>query len=203
MHTRPPLDAATLADDPIDVFAAWFADARTRGHDAPETCALATVGEDGAPSLRMVLLRGFDARGFVFYTNYESRKGRELEANPAAALTFHWPRADRQVRIEGRAARVSAAESDAYFAARPYASRLSALASPQSRPIAGRDALLARVAEARAAHPGPGVPRPPHWGGFRIAPVRIEFWQGGADRLHDRLRYDAGHSGWTCVRLAP
>lgn len=203
MRIREPLDPAGFAADPVTQFARWFEDARASGEAEPEACALATVGADGAPSLRMVLLRGVDPRGFTFYTNYESRKGAELDAHPAAAMTFHWPRAARQVRIEGPARRVSAAESDAYFAGRSPASRRSAIASPQSRPLADRAELLARAAAAAAAHPGDDVPRPAHWGGYRIAPARAEFWQGGPDRLHDRLVYEPAGGGWRIVRLAP
>jgi pyridoxamine 5'-phosphate oxidase len=198
-----PLDASAFAADPVTQFAAWFAEARAGGEAEPEAAALATVGAAGAPSLRMVLVRGFDARGFNFYTNYESRKGRELAMCPLAALTFYWRSASRQIRIEGTVERVSAAESDAYFATRARESRLSAIASPQSRPIADRAELVARIARAAAAHPGPETPRPAWWGGFRLVPERIEFWQQGPHRLHDRLVYGRYGDDWRLERLAP
>lgn len=203
MHARPPLDPADFAADPMDQFQAWFEGARAVGETEPEACALATVGEDGAPSLRMVLLRGCDARGFVFYTHYRSRKGRELAADPRAALTFYWRAVDRQVRVEGRVERVSASESDAYFAARPRDSRLGAIASPQSEPLPDRAALETRYRNAAAAHAGADVPRPDHWGGFRLVPAAVEFWQSAPHRLHDRLRYRSEGGGWMLERLAP
>jgi len=203
MHERPPLDPADFAVEPMAQFDAWFDDARRAGQAEPEACALATVGGDGAPSLRMVLLRSHDARGFVFHTNYRSRKGLELASNPRAALTFYWRAVDRQVRIEGIALRVAAAESDAYFATRARDSRIGAIASPQSEVIAGRSDLEARYRDAAAAHEGRDVPRPPHWGGFRLAPESVEFWQAAPHRLHDRLRYRREAGGWRIERLAP
>lgn len=202
-NERPPLDPAGFAADPMVQFAAWFADAGAAGQSEPEACALATAGEGGAPSLRMVLLRGHDSSGFVFYTNYRSRKGRELDADPRAALTFYWRAVDRQVRIEGTVHRVSDAESDAYFAARPRDSRLGAIASPQSEPIADRATLESRYRAAAAAHEGRDVPRPAHWGGFRLTPSSMEFWQSAPHRLHDRLRYVAVNGVWRIERLAP
>jgi pyridoxamine 5'-phosphate oxidase len=203
MHTRPPLDSTTFANDPMTQFAAWFADARAVNQPEPEACALATVAADGSPSLRMVLLRAFDASGFVFYTNYESRKGEELATRPRAAMTFYWRVADRQVRVEGRVQRVSSAESDAYFAVRPRDSRISAIASPQSREIEDRATLEARVRATERAHASGDVPRPAHWGGFRLTPVRVEFWQARPHRLHDRLVYVRASGAWSLRRLAP
>jgi pyridoxamine 5'-phosphate oxidase len=166
--------------------------------------ALATVGADGRPAVRMVLLKGFDARGFAFYTNLESRKAAELAANPRAALLFWWDRLHRQVRVEGPVEPVEAAEADAYFASRPYGSRIGAWASPQSRVVEGRAVLEAREAELAARFPEDApVPRPPHWGGYRVRPELFEFWQGRRSRLHDRLRYAREGSGWRVERLAP
>jgi len=172
----------------------------------PNAMTLATVGPDGRPSARMVLLKGFDHRGFVFYTNYSSRKGRELTANPAAALVFWWPPpVHRQVRIEGLVERVSHEESDAYFRTRPFGSQLGAWASNQSEVIAGRDILELRLERLTATYAGGEVPLPPYWGGYRLAPDVIEFWQGRPNRLHDRLRYsrDGATAGWTLERLSP
>jgi pyridoxamine 5'-phosphate oxidase len=203
MVPRPSLDPATFAEDPMTQFEHWFEDARARGEREPEACALASAGSDGSPSLRMVLLRGRDARGFVFFTNYESRKGRELAARPAAAMTFYWPSAERQVRIEGPVERVGQAESDAYFSSRQRESRLSAIASPQSRTLSSRRELEALFEEASSRNPGAEVPRPLHWGGFRLTPDRVEFWQTGAHRLHDRLCYRHDGGAWRVERLAP
>jgi len=203
MPHRTALDPAAFATEPWTQFAAWLEDARACGEEEPEACALATVGADGAPSLRMVLLRAHGRHGFVFYTNYESRKGLDLAADPRAAMTFYWRAVDRQIRIEGRAERVSAAESDAYFASRPRESRISALASPQSRVIEDRAALEARVREAAAGTTGRDVPRPAFWGGYRLLPDTFEFWQAGPHRLHDRLRYAREGAAWRLERLAP
>jgi pyridoxamine 5'-phosphate oxidase len=190
-------------DDPIAQFAASFERAR-RGepHDATGVC-LATADARGRPSARMVLLKGFDQRGFVFYTNYGSRKARELEANPRAALCFYWPSIDEQVRVEGPVARVSAEESDAYFARRDRSSRLGAWASRQSEPLPSRSHLLGRVVRVGARHPVGAVPRPPFWGGFRLVPEAIEFWRSRLHRLHDRVLYTRAGDGWTRRRLYP
>lgn len=164
---------------------------------------LATATRDGHPSARMVLLKGFDARGFVFYTNYESRKGGELEQNPQAALVFFWVELERQVRVEGRVERAAPAESDAYFASRPLGSQIGAWASAQSRVIAGREPLERRTAELEDEYAGREVPRPSQWGGYRVVPHVIEFWQGRPSRLHDRLRYRQKDGGWIVERLSP
>jgi pyridoxamine 5'-phosphate oxidase len=199
----PRLDVTTAAPDPLDQFRAWFEEARAAGVREPEAMALATADAAGRPAARMVLLRGADARGFVFFTNRTSRKGRELDSNPRAALLFHWSSAGRQVRIEGAVSPVPDAESDAYFDARPVGSRASAIASPQSEAVPDRAFLEARVREVLAAHPHGRLPRPPHWGGYRLAPDAFEFWQEGAHRLHDRVRYRRAAGGWIRERLAP
>ncbi len=199
-----PLREEDAEADPLCEFAECFERAARAGVRLPEAAALATAAPDGAPSLRMVLVKSFDARGFVFYSNYTSRKGRELAANPRAALLFHWDPLGRQVRIEGPAERTSAAESAAYARSRARGSQLSALASPQSEVIESRAALELRVAELRALHPSGELPVPHGWGGYRLAPETIEFWQQREDRLHDRLRYRRGADGaWVIERLAP
>jgi pyridoxamine 5'-phosphate oxidase len=200
--TGPPLRRADLDPDPLRQFAAWYTQA-TDAVDAPEAAVLATATSAGAPSARMVLLKGFDQRGFVFYTNYFSRKGQEIAQNPRAALLFHWPPLGRQVRVEGVVHRIDAAESDAYFRTRPPGSRLSAAASPQSRPVAGREVLEAAVAELASRHPDGDVPRPDEWGGLRLVASRFEFWQHGDDRLHDRFQYHREGDIWTVERLGP
>jgi pyridoxamine 5'-phosphate oxidase len=196
-----PLNEDGAGEDPLALFLAWFAAAEQSEADATEV-ALATVGLDGQPSARMVLLKGVDVRGLTFYTNYESRKAAELEANDRAGLLFYWRSLDRQVRVEGRVARISERESDEYFHSRPLESRWSAAASPQSRPVASRYELEARVDDVRQQF-GDAVPRPPFWGGYRLAPEAYEFWQGRANRLHDRLRYERHEGAWFRVRLAP
>ncbi|HXG12558.1 MAG TPA: pyridoxamine 5'-phosphate oxidase [Gemmataceae bacterium] len=198
------LHEADMDPDPLRHFRVWLDQARAFGLPQPDAMTLATATPDGRPAARVVLLRGFDERGFVFFTNYESRKGQELAANPRACLVFYWAELERQVRIEGHVERVTPRESDEYFATRPRDSRLSAWASPQSQVIPSREVLERRMAELQAAYEGSDVPRPPHWGGYRVVPTSIEFWQGRASRLHDRLRYvrlDAG--GWLLQRLAP
>jgi pyridoxamine 5'-phosphate oxidase len=186
--------------DPLRQFSRWF-DEASGGVSMPEAMALATATADGRPSVRMVLLKGFDERGFSFYTGYESRKGRELAENPRAALLFHWP--GRQVRIEGSVERLSPAESDAYFASRPRASRLSAIASRQSETVRDREELEARVADLDKAYADADPPRPDRWGGYRLVPGTYELWQHRDDRLHDRLRYRRDGRSWIVERLAP
>lgn len=189
--------------DPLDIFAVWLGEAEAaEPHDA-NAMALSTVGEDGMPSCRMVLLKGYDAQGFVFYTNFESRKGRQLLATPRAALLFHWKSLRRQVRIEGAVSPVSAEEADDYFASRPRQSQIGAWASQQSRPLEGRYELEKRVVLFGAKYAIGTVPRPPYWSGFRLIPRLIEFWQDGAFRLHDRLVYSRAAEGWTTERLYP
>ncbi|MDP4022702.1 pyridoxamine 5'-phosphate oxidase [Methylobacterium sp. NEAU 140] len=193
----------TRAEDPFALFAAWMTEAEASEPNDPNAMALATADADGLPDVRVVLLKGFDARGFVFYTNVESTKGAELAQNPQAALVLHWKSLGRQVRARGSVARVSAAEADAYFASRHRNSRIGAIASRQSRPLADRATLIAEV-EALTARYGDGpVPRPENWTGFRIAPVTLEFWQNGAFRLHDRVRFTRDGDRWSRARLYP
>jgi pyridoxamine 5'-phosphate oxidase len=199
-------DAGPPPDDPFARFAAAFAEAQKIPRDRlpePNAFTLATVGADGAPSARIVLLKDFDERGFVFYTNYESRKGRELLALPRAAMCFHWPLLEVQIRVEGSVEQVAEAEADAYFASRPRGSQIGAWASAQSRPLASATALDARVAEIEKQYHGQPVPRPPHWSGFRIVPARIEFWRGMPSRLHRREVYTRSGAGWTLGLLNP
>jgi len=192
-------------DDPFALFGGWFTEAEASEPNDPNAMALATVAADGMPSVRMVLLKGFDETGFVFFTNLESRKGEQLKANPKAALCFHWKTLQRSVRVEGSVTPVSPAEADAYFATRPRSSRIGAWASKQSRPLASRFDLERRIAEYTARFGLGEVPRPPFWSGFRLAPLRIEFWKNGAFRLHDRLVFTRADlaEGWTIERLFP
>jgi len=200
-HGAAMLDSTSA--DPIRLFADWLAEAEKSEPNDPTAMTLATATPDGRPSARMVLLKGADAAGFVFYTNLESRKGRELAANPHAALVFHWKSLRRQVRVEGPIAPVTAEEADAYFHSRARASQIGAWASEQSRPLPGRFELEKRVAVYTARHAVGTIPRPPHWSGFRLAPERIEFWQDRPFRLHDRIVYEQGDGGWTTSRLFP
>ena len=190
-------------DDPIAMFKRWFEDAKKSGLLLPESMTLATATTDGVPSARMVLLKGVDERGFVFFTNYESRKSVELAQNPAASLVFHWPQLQRQVRIEGAATRISTRESEAYFRTRARGSQLGAWASRQSHELASHEELVRRFRELESRYEGDEVPLPEFWGGFRLEPRAIEFWQGRLNRLHDRLEYRRQGGGWEIVRLYP
>ena len=204
-YLTPPLEAADLDADPLKQLEAWLEQALERGVHEPNAMTVCTVRADGTPNARVQLLRGIDARGLSFYGNYESQKGRELEATPHATLVFFWQPLHRQVRVSGPVRRLPAGESDAYFATRPRGSQIGAWASPQSRPLVSRDELDALVAAAEARFAGvEQVPRPPHWGGWLLAPREIEFWQGGMSRLHDRLRFRRDSGGpWAIERLAP
>jgi pyridoxamine 5'-phosphate oxidase len=196
------LNEADLDDDPSRLLRTWLNQASQAGSPEPSAVCLSTVGADGMPSSRMVLLRALDSEGLVFYSNYESRKGRELESHRAACLCFWWGETQRQVRVEGYVERVSAEESDHYFASRPMESRLASAASPQSQVVSSREALEQMVSELREAHPE-GVERPENWGGYRLVPVRFEFWQGRKARLHDRFLMSREEGVWKAVRLAP
>lgn len=201
-YMRAGLHESDLAQDPFAQFGNWFDEALRSGIALPNAMTLATATRAGRPSARTVLLKGFDASGFVFFTHYRSRKGREIEANPEAMLLFRWGELERQVGIEGRIGKVSAAESDEYFASRPLGSRLSAIVSPQSEPVVSREVLETALEEASKRWRNE-PPRPPHWGGYRLVPERFEFWQGRRDRLHDRLCYRKAESAWKIERLAP
>ncbi|WP_157269951.1 pyridoxamine 5'-phosphate oxidase [Azohydromonas aeria] len=201
-YERAELDETASQADPLQQFELWLQQALEAQLPEPNAMTVATVGADGRPSTRVVLIKGCDARGIVWYTNYDSRKGRELAAHPFAALQFHWVELERVVRIEGRVEKVSDAESDAYFASRPLDSRLGAWASPQSQVISGRAVLVANAAKAGVRF-GLNPPRPPHWGGYRLVPDRWEFWQGRKSRLHDRLQYRLEGGAWIRERLAP
>ena len=197
------LDERTVDPDPLHQFEAWLEEARAAGVVFPETTALATASADGSPSARMVLLKGADSRGFIFFTNTGSRKGAELDENPRAALVLYWRELGRQVRVEGRVEPVEAQEAEAYFGTRPRASRLSAWASPQSEPVASRAELERRFAQAAARFPGDEIPLPPHWGGYRVVPETVELWEHRENRLHDRVLYTREGTGWRRERLAP
>lgn len=201
-HTDVPLDAADLDADPFVQFAAWLEEALRSQPRSPISMTLATADASGRPSARTVLLKGLDPRGFTFFTNYESRKGRDLSENPFAALVFYWPQLERQVCVRGRVERLSRSESEEYFVTRPHRSRLSAWASWQSSPLEDRAALSARMAELEERF-GDRVPLPDHWGGFLLVPEAFEFWKSRKDRLHDRFAYEPGDGGWRITRLHP
>ena len=203
-YTRGGLHERDADPDPLRQFAIWFAEAQAVGVLEPTAMTLATATPDGTPSARTVLLKHYDARGFAFYTNYDSQKGRELDANPRAALLFYWPELERQVRLNGAVARVSTEESAAYFRSRPEGSRLGAWISKQSSVIPDRETLERDFARIAAEFAGGDIPLPPFWGGYRLAPHAIEFWQGRPSRLHDRLRYTReGDDAWRIERLSP
>jgi pyridoxamine 5'-phosphate oxidase len=201
-YMRAGLSEADAHADPLVQFERWFGEALAAQLPLPNAMTLATVSAAGGPAARVVLLKAVERGAFVFYTNYESRKGRELAARPEGCLVFMWSELERQVRIEGRVEKTSPAESDAYFATRPLGARLSAWASAQSEPVGDRGALERSLAEMRKRH-GEAPPRPPNWGGYRLVPAALEFWQGRADRLHDRLLYRRAGGGWAIERLAP
>jgi pyridoxamine 5'-phosphate oxidase len=203
-YTRSGLKESDVASDPIEQFRSWFDEVLAADLHEPNAMTLATATPEGRPSARVVLLKGFDERGFVFYTSYVGRKSEELETNPNCALVFYWGELERQVRVEGRASRVSEEESDEYFGSRPRGSRLGAWASEQSRPVEGRGALEERLRGLEAEYEGREVPRPPFWGGYQVEPEVIEFWQGRENRLHDRLVYRRSDNGeWGRERLQP
>ena len=202
-YARGSLDETSVDSDPISQFQLWFQQALDAQLPEPNTMTLATADEHGRPSARILLIKGVDARGFVFYTNYESRKGHDLAVNPQASLLFYWIELERQVRVEGKVEKTSVDESDAYFASRPLGSRIGAWASEQSQPIADRSVLEHRYVEIERQYDGQPVPRPPHWGGYRLSPASIEFWKAGAWRLHDRWRYTRAAGGWRVERLNP
>ena len=201
--TEPLLDT-DLDPNPFVQFARWFEEARQRQPELPEAVSLATAGMDGIVSNRIVLLKSFDHRGFVFYTNYDSRKGAQIHENPRAALCFYWPSLERQVRVEGAVVKTTEEESDAYFATRPRGSQIGAWASEQSRVLVGRGDLDARFHDLEACYGDRPIPRPPHWGGYRVIPLVVEFWQGRDDRMHDRFAYKLRDAkDWIIERLAP
>ena len=202
-YARARLDEKSVSHDPMVEFARWFAEAQEAQVEEVNAMTLATASSDGAPSARIVLLKAFDARGFVFFTDYRSRKGVELEANPRAALVLFWSELERQIRITGGVARTSAPESESYFRTRPLGSRLGAWVSHQSRVIPSRAPLEADLQEATARFSKGEVPLPPHWGGYRVVPETLEFWQGRENRLHDRIRYARDGAKWRVERLSP
>jgi pyridoxamine 5'-phosphate oxidase len=202
-YLRARLDETSVASDPLVEFARWFEEAVKAEARDPNAMTLATASPDGVPSARIVLLKGFDERGFVFFTDYRSRKGTELAANPRAALVFYWPELERQVRISGVTSETGRQESEAYFRTRPRGSRIGAWISHQSQVIASRQQLESQIADVERRYPGDDVPLPPYWGGFRLRPESIEFWQGRTNRLHDRIRYLREGERWRIERLSP
>lgn len=202
-YQQGALDLDDLAADPSDQIRSWLEDAREAGLREPTSMALATADKAGRPSVRMVLLKGLDGSGLRFFTNYQSRKGRELEDNPNAAICLWWDRLERQVRAEGRVTKLSRAEAETYFHSRPRGSQIGAAASPQSRPLESRQALEQRVAELEREHPDGNLPLPDFWGGYLLVPERFELWQGRESRLHDRFEYRREGTGWQLGRLAP
>jgi pyridoxamine 5'-phosphate oxidase len=198
------LDEKLVDRNPVELFQRWFSDANAAGLPLPEAMTLATSTADGKPSARVVLLKQIDENGFVFFTNYQSAKARDLDSNPQAALVFYWPQLERQVRVEGKVTRTSPGESDKYFQTRPRESQIGALASPQSEVISSREVLQQRAEELEQIYEGREIERPAHWGGYRLTPGRIEFWKGRIGRLHDRILYEHQRDGsWTISRLAP
>ena len=202
-YTTTSIDEKTVEADPSNLFQRWLDEAIAAGIHLPEAMTLATATSDGKPSARLVLLKQIDERGFVFFTNYNSPKARDLDSNPQAALVFYWPQFERQVRVEGTIERTSAAESDAYFKTRPRESQIGALASPQSEVIASRKFLEQQAGELEKRYEDREVDRPAHWGGYRLRPERIEFWKGRPSRLHDRILYERQGDAWSIKRLAP
>jgi pyridoxamine 5'-phosphate oxidase len=202
-YSRARLDEASVHPDPLVEFARWFEEALKAESRDPNAMTLATASPDGTPSARIVLLKGFDERGFVFFTDYRSRKGEELEKNPRAALVFYWPELERQVRIAGTVSVTEREESEQYFGSRPRGSRISAWISHQSQVIGSRQQLEAQISQIERRYPGDDVPLPPYWGGFRLRPQSIEFWQGRPNRLHDRIRYTRDSERWRIERLSP
>ncbi len=202
-YSREELSRSRVSNDPFTQFGLWMDEAIAAEVPEPTAMTLGTTGADGRPSSRVVLLKGFDNEGFVFFTNYKSRKGRQLEENPFAAVNFFWPELERQVNIAGSVDKVSDTESDEYFASRPFTSRVGAWASHQSEKIDSRMIIMTRAAKLLVKYAGGTVPRPPHWGGFRIVPDRIEFWQGRESRLHDRICYERSGEDWEIFRLSP
>ena len=202
-YTRAGLNESDADPNPVKQFETWFEEALGAGLHEPNAMTLATATPEGKPSTRTILLKGYDERGFVFYTNYEGRKANEMATNPHVALLFYWGELERQVRVEGRAYRIPEEESDAYYARRPRGSRLGAWASEQSRPVESRNVLEERVRELEAEYEEREIPRPPFWGGYRVEPESFEFWQGRENRLHDRLLYTPSDGGWKMGRLQP
>lgn len=202
-YSRSELSKKSVASDPFEQFGKWLNEALASDLPEPTAVTLSTASVDCRPSSRVVLLKGFDSRGFVFFTNYQSRKGRDLESNPVAALNFFWPELERQVNVSGSVNKISGAESDEYFESRPFQSKIGAWASNQGEKIESRTAIVKRAAVIAAKHPLGHVPRPPHWGGFRLEPDRFEFWQGRPSRLHDRICYEREADAWQIYRLSP